>query len=234
MSTGSGRSTMPTGPWTPRTEKLPAGLRLPGAGQGEGAAAKGAPRPAVFLDRDGTVTREIGYLNHLSRLELIPGAAEAVRELNRAGWPVVLVSNQAGVARGYFNEGMVVKAHFRLRDMLAEHGAYLDGYYHCPHHPSVGPPPYRRRCRCRKPGAGMLLQARGALGLDLSRSYMVGDKISDVEMALRHGLAGVMVLSGYGRGEYAYQRHAWTVTPGHVAEDLLGAVRWILQKEGAA
>ncbi len=194
----------------------------------------GVGRWAVFFDRDGTLTEEVGYVNHPDRLALIPGAAEAIALLNRAGVPAILATNQAGVARGYFTEDMVLRVLQRLEDLLARLGAHLDALYYCPHHPSVGPDPYRRTCDCRKPKPGMLLRGAEAFGLDLARCYVVGDKISDVSFARSAGARGVLVLTGYGRGEHAFQQDRWTVTPDHVAEDAFDAVRWILAREGLA
>jgi D-glycero-D-manno-heptose 1,7-bisphosphate phosphatase len=183
----------------------------------------------VFLDRDGTLTEEVGYVNHPSRLALLPGAAEGVRLLNQAGVPVMLATNQAGVARGYFTEDLVKEVLARLEAMLAGLGARLDALYYCPHHPSVGPPPYRVACDCRKPKPGMLRRGAEAFGLELERCYVVGDKISDVAFAHSVGARGVMVLTGYGLGEYTYQRKDWTEQPDFIAEDLVGASRWILE-----
>ena len=186
----------------------------------------------VFLDRDGTVTEEVGYVNHPSRLRLIPGAAEGIRMLNGAGVPVILATNQAGVARGYFTEGLVKEVMGRLNELLKAQGARLDAVYYCPHHPSAGAPPYRAECDCRKPKPGMLLRASLELGLDLSRSFVVGDKISDVAFAKAAGARGVMVLTGYGLGEHTYQRESWTVQPVYLADDLCAAAEWILKNGG--
>src|SRR5262245_51211482 len=131
--------------------------------------------PGVFLDRDGTVCEEVGYVNHVSRCRLLPRSAEAIRLLNEAGLPVVVVTNQAGVARGYFQEEMILAVHDRLRALLAEQGARLAGIYYCPHHPSAGEPPYRTECGCRKPKPGMLYRASREIGIDLARSFLVGD-----------------------------------------------------------
>ena len=186
----------------------------------------------VFLDRDGTVTEEVGYVNHPSRLALIPGAAEAIRTLNQAGIPVLLATNQAGVARGYFTEELVKEVLKRLVELLAVQGARLDALYYCPHHPSVGPAPYRRECDCRKPKPGMLLRGAQEFGLDLGRSFVVGDKISDVEFAHKAGARGVMVLTGYGLGEYTYQRQDWKDQPDFIAPGLPEAVEWMLGQSG--
>jgi D-glycero-D-manno-heptose 1,7-bisphosphate phosphatase len=187
-----------------------------------------ARRWGVFLDRDGTVTEEVGYVNHPSRLALIPGAAEGIRALNRAEVPVILATNQAGVARGYFTEDLVKEVLQRLQELLAVQGAKLDALYYCPHHPSVGPAPYRRECDCRKPKPGMLLRGAAEFGLDLSRCFVVGDKISDVEFAHKAGARGVLVLTGYGLGEYTYQSQDWREQPDFIAAGLPEAVAWML------
>jgi D-glycero-D-manno-heptose 1,7-bisphosphate phosphatase len=189
-------------------------------------------RWAVFFDRDGTLTEEVGYVNHPDRLRLIPGAAEAIRTLNEAGVPAILATNQAGVARGYFTEDLVKVVLTRLEVLLGDLGARLDALYYCPHHPSVGPEPYRKACDCRKPKTGMLERGAREFGLDLRRCYVVGDKISDVAFARAAGARGVMVLTGYGLGEMTYQRQDWTVQPDHVADDLPAAVAWILEDAG--
>lgn len=183
---------------------------------------------AIFLDRDGTVSEEVGYINHVSRLKLFPWTAAAIRAINEAGLLAVLVTNQAGVARGYFKEELIGQVHERLVAELAREGARLDAVYYCPHHPSAGEPPYRQACECRKPRPGLLLRAAGEYGVDLERSYMIGDKYSDVELARTVGARGVLVLTGYGRGELEYQSDAWPLPPDHIAEDLLAAVEWIL------
>jgi D-glycero-D-manno-heptose 1,7-bisphosphate phosphatase len=190
------------------------------------------PKQAVFIDRDGTLSDEIGYVNHVSRYRMLPRSAEAIKKLNESGIPAVLVTNQAGVARGYFPEERIFEVHKRMEELLAEGGALLDGVYYCPHHPSAGEPPYRAECDCRKPKPGLLLRAASELDLDISRSYMVGDKFSDVQLAHTAGCKGILVLTGYGRGEWEYNRDEAGVTPEFVAEDLLDAVEWILKDVG--
>jgi D-glycero-D-manno-heptose 1,7-bisphosphate phosphatase len=190
-------------------------------------------RRAVFIDRDGTLNEEVGYMNHAARFRLLPGAAEAVLRLNAAGVAAVVVTNQAGVARGYFPEDRIHEVHKRMEELLAAEGARLDGVYYCAHHPEVGAPPYRRKCDCRKPRPGLILQAAADLDLDVERSYVVGDRDTDIELAKRAGTKMVFVKTGYGLGEWEYNRNAWKNQPDYVAEDLLDAVEWILEDMGS-
>jgi D-glycero-D-manno-heptose 1,7-bisphosphate phosphatase len=183
-------------------------------------------RPAVFLDRDGTLIEEVGYLDRIERMMLFPWTVDAVRILNRAALPVVVVTNQAGVARGFFDEPFVGELHDHLSARLAEGGARVDGYYYCPHHPDAPRAEYRVRCDCRKPLPGMLRQASRHLDLDLGRSFVVGDRWLDVELASAVGATGVLVLTGYGRTEA--ERPKPGVTPAFVAGNLIDAVSWIL------
>jgi D-glycero-D-manno-heptose 1,7-bisphosphate phosphatase len=186
-------------------------------------------RRAVFMDRDGTISEEIGYVNHPSRYRVFPYSAEAVRLLNEAGWLAVLVTNQAGVARGYFTEEMIGSVHHILSAEMEGGGARLDAIYYCAHHPSVGQPPYRVDCDCRKPKPGLIRRAAEELEIDLAQSWMVGDRYSDIELARNAGVGAAFVLSGYGRGEWEFQRACWTTQPDLVAEDLLEAVRKIIE-----
>lgn len=183
---------------------------------------------AVFLDRDGTISEEVGYVNHPSRLRVLPRAAEAVRRLNQEAVPAVLVTNQSGIARGYFSADVLSLVNASLIDQLSVEGAHLAALYICSHHPREGEPPYRLECDCRKPKPGMLLKAASDLGLDLARSWTVGDKPSDIVAGHRAGTRTILVLTGYGLGEWEYRRGTFSVQPDHVAEDLLDAVSLIL------
>ena len=186
---------------------------------------------AVFLDRDGTINEEVGYVNHIDRFSLLPRVEPAIRLLNERGLKAVVVTNQSGVARGYFPESLIHQVHEKMEALLREKGAHLDGIYYCPHHPEVGRPPYRQRCRCRKPETGLIEEAVRQLGIDCSKSYMVGDRGKDVEFAHRMGARGILVLTGYGRGEWEYGQSQWGKRPHHVAWDLFDAVQWILLQE---
>lgn len=158
-------------------------------------------RPAVFLDRDGTINVEKEYLHRAEEFEFVPGAPEAIRLLKEAGFLVVVVTNQSGVARGYYDEAAVHRLHRFVDLELATVGASVDAYYLCPHHPHHGIGPYRTECACRKPLPGMLLNAAADLGIDLSRSWIVGDKAADVEAGLAAGCRTILVRTGYGAGE---------------------------------
>lgn len=185
-------------------------------------------RRAVFMDRDGTISEEVGYVNHPSRYRIFPYSAEAVRLLNEAGWLAILVTNQAGVARGYFTEDVITAVHGLLETELEKQGARLDAIYYCAHHPSVGEAPYRSDCDCRKPRPGLIERAAREFEIDLEQSWMVGDRYSDIELAHNANVRSAFVLSGYGRGEWEYQRPAWKHEPDLVAEDLFQAVEKIV------
>jgi D-glycero-D-manno-heptose 1,7-bisphosphate phosphatase len=182
------------------------------------------------MDRDGTLTEEVGYVNHPSRLRLLPQSGAAVRRLNQAGIAVVVVTNQAGIARGYFSPEVLAAVNATLVSQLKDEGAHLDGVYVCPHHPTEGEAPYRLVCDCRKPKPGLLRRAASDLGLDLGRSTLVGDKGSDLVAARAVGARAVLVLTGYGLGEWEYRRSALPVQPDHVADDLRGAADWVIKE----
>ena len=190
-------------------------------------------RRAVFMDRDGTISEEIGYVNHPSRYRVFAYAGEAVRLLNEAGWLAILVTNQAGVARGYFTEDLIGAVHGVLEGELERTGAHLDAIYYCAHHPSVGQPPYRFDCDCRKPKPGLIHRAAQDFDIDLAASWMIGDRYSDVELAHNAGVRSALVLSGYGRGEWEYQRGSWKLEPEVVAENLLEAAKMIIERDAA-
>jgi D-glycero-D-manno-heptose 1,7-bisphosphate phosphatase len=192
---------------------------------------EGMSRRGIFLDRDGTVCEEVGYAGAVERLRLLPRAAEAIRRINGSGFLALLVTNQSGVARGLFDEATVDAMHQRLTAWLAAEGARLDGIYVCPHHPSEGEPPYRADCDCRKPRPGLLTRAAREHDVDLSASYMIGDKAADIETARNAGATGILVRTGYGSAELAQRLPQAGAQPAFVAQDLLAAVEWILAQE---
>ena len=186
---------------------------------------------AIFIDRDGTISYEVGYVNHPDRFKIFPFSGRAIQMINASPFLAIVVTNQAGVARGYFTEDLIPVVHERLKQQLAEEGAYLDAIYYCPHHPAGSVKEYAIDCPCRKPKPGMLYKAKDDFNIDLEKSYVIGDKITDIELAKNVGAKGVFVLTGYGLGEYTYQRNSWKVKPDFVAKDLLEAVEWILKEE---
>ncbi len=183
-------------------------------------------RPAVFLDRDGTINEEKEYLHRVADFVFIPGAPAVIRRLKDAGFLVIVVTNQTGVARGYYDLAAVATLHRHLQEQLAGHGTAVDGFYVCPHHPDHGTGAYRRDCDCRKGAPGLLLQAAAEHGLDLPRSYMVGDKAADLEAGRRAGCTSLLVLTGYGRETAA------TLDDPAVPRcaDLAAAAEWILRQ----
>lgn len=181
------------------------------------------PRPAVFLDRDGTIAEEVGYLNHQSRFRIFPFAAAAIRRLNEAGLPVVVVTNQSGVGRGYFPESLVHSVNELMKKDLAATGARIDAVYYCPHTSAD-------RCDCRKPMPGLLQLAAREHSLDLPRSFFVGDRYGDIELARNVRARGILVRTGYGEGELAWHSAKWPTQPDFVAEDLSKAADWILRQ----
>lgn len=185
-------------------------------------------RRAVFLDRDGTLIEEAGYLDRLDRLVFFPYTVDAVRVLNRAGFAVVVITNQAGIARGIVKEPFVAEAHRVISDKLAGGGARIDAYYYCPHYRTGTVEKYVTACDCRKPGPGMLLRAAHDLDLDLSRSFVVGDRWHDVGAARAVGARGVLVRSGLGRGEE--MRPEAGIAADAVVDTLADASAWILDQ----
>jgi D-glycero-D-manno-heptose 1,7-bisphosphate phosphatase len=178
-------------------------------------------RRAVFLDRDGTICEELGYVNHIDRLQIFPFAAEAIRQLNLRDIPVIIVTNQSGIARNIFPESLVQQVHKKMISVLAAGGAWIDGIYFCPHLKAD-------ECDCCKPKPGLLERAAREHALDLAASWVVGDRYLDVEMAHATGGRGILVMTGYGRGEYELHHGRWPRQPDALAENLTEAVRRIL------
>jgi D-glycero-D-manno-heptose 1,7-bisphosphate phosphatase len=187
-------------------------------------------RPVVFLDRDGTLNEEVGYIRDVSNLNLIEGAAQAVRKLNDAGVAAVLTTNQSGVARGYYPEQHIHNLHERLVSLLTAGGAKLDAVYYCPHLPEGSVAEFSFACDCRKPEPGMVTQAlkEHADDYDPARTYVVGDKSTDVELAHKCGAKGVLVTTGFGQ-DVLDGKYQWPVKPDYIAKDLTDAVDWILK-----
>jgi D-glycero-D-manno-heptose 1,7-bisphosphate phosphatase len=184
-------------------------------------------RRAVFLDRDGTICEEMGYVNHVDRLQIFPYAAAAIRRLNEAQIPVVVITNQSGIARNIFPESLVHQVHKKMISQLAAGDAWIDAIYFCPHKTEDA-------CECRKPNPGMLELAGREHGLDLANSWVVGDRYADLEMAHAVGARGILVMTGYGRGEYELHRERWARQPDVLAETLVDAVVRVLKDRADA
>jgi D-glycero-D-manno-heptose 1,7-bisphosphate phosphatase len=182
-------------------------------------------RRAVFLDRDGTIIKEVGYLSDPAGVELLPGTAKALKKLRSAGFMLVVVTNQSGIARGYYKEDELEVIHRRLDELLKGQGAGIDAYYFCPHHPEHGEV---RDCACRKPKTGMAELAAKEHGIILGNSYFVGDKASDVELGINAGGRSVLVLTGFGQLERAVLENKG-VMPDLVCGGLPEAADWILK-----
>lgn len=186
---------------------------------------------AIFLDRDGTINEEAGHITAPERFKLFGFAAEAVRLINEAGWRAIVVTNQSGVARGQFTEEFLLQIHELMEDSLRAQAARLDAIYTCVHHPDFGHPPLR--CDCRKPRPGLIERAAKDFDLDLGECFVVGDRYRDVETGHAAGASGVLVMTGFGREEYEAGRERWLRQPELVAENLLEAVKWILNQSKA-
>jgi D-glycero-D-manno-heptose 1,7-bisphosphate phosphatase len=182
--------------------------------------------PAVFLDRDGTLIEDVGYLDHSSQIVFYPWTVESLRALNRAGLRVIVTTNQSGVARGYFTEAQVREVHDHLSAMLAEAGVGIDAYYYCPHHPEGTVEGYAGPCGCRKPATGMVESAVRDLGVDPRRSFVIGDRWLDVGMAKNAGARGILVKTGVGAAQAADPPP--DLRADFVADNLVAAVSWIL------
>jgi D-glycero-D-manno-heptose 1,7-bisphosphate phosphatase len=178
-------------------------------------------RAAIFMDRDGTVSEEVGYMYHAGLFRPFPWTGEAIRKINDSGMKAILATNQSGIGRGYFKEELVHQVHQVLHTELQQWQARLDAIYYCPHSPE-------ENCECRKPKPGMLLRAARELDIDLSRSFMVGDRYLDVQTAHAAGVRSILVRSGDGIVELAKYRDLGTPQPGFVADNLLHAVEAIL------
>ena len=184
-------------------------------------------RPAVFLDRDGTIIEDVGFLRDVSQIDLLPWSADAIRQLNEAGYVVVVVTNQSGVGRGYFDEAHVLATHAALDAALTEQGARIDAFYYCPHFPASADTRYGFVCDCRKPGSGMLRRAAEERGLDLSESWMVGDWWRDVQAGAGAGARTILIRSG--RSAEHRPEPADAPRPDAILNNLMEAAAWILR-----
>ncbi|HEX5069374.1 MAG TPA: HAD family hydrolase [Vicinamibacterales bacterium] len=188
-------------------------------------------RPAVFLDRDGTLIHDVGYLSRVEDVQWFPYSIEAVRLLSRAGFLVCITTNQGGIGLGFYGPDLVERVHAGMRADVEAAGGRLDALFYCPHHPQAVTDALRLDCECRKPKAGMIQQARTRFDIDMTRSFVVGDKMADVGLATNAGARGILVKTGYGHAQL--QRHG-AQPPGaaYVAETVFEAAGWILSESG--
>jgi D-glycero-D-manno-heptose 1,7-bisphosphate phosphatase len=182
---------------------------------------------AIFLDKDGTINEDVGYLEHHTKLKVFPYSARAIKMLNAAGYKIIVVSNQSGIARGILTEGILQAIDKRLNKEILSGGGRIDAIYYCPHHPDHGHHPYKKACECRKPATGMIKQAQQRFDLDLSQCYMVGDKLCDIELGVNAGVKPILVKTGYG-AEVALDPALKKLKPVYVADNLLAAAEWIV------
>ena len=186
-------------------------------------------RPAVFFDRDGTLNEEVEFLSAPEQMRLISGAGRAVRAVNESGLLALVISNQSGIARGLFTEEDLIPIHAKFQQELGASGARIDRIYYCPHHPTSGIARYRMDCDCRKPRPGMLRRAEKEMGVDLRRSYVIGDRIVDVLAGRSIGAKGILVLTGYGTSSVEECREQG-IEPDYIAPSVGEAVSFILNE----
>ncbi len=187
---------------------------------------------AVFLDRDGNINKDVGYPGSFDLIDIYQYSFEAVRKLNKAGLKTVIVTNQSGIGRGLITEEQLHQIHRKMKQEFARHDAYFDKIYYCPHYLSSQFPEYDKDCNCRKPKAGLALKAAVDLDIDTAGSYMIGDKVEDILFGINISASPILVLTGYGEKSLKTLREK-NIVPAYIAQDLLEAVNWILEREQA-
>lgn len=186
-------------------------------------------RPVVFLDRDGTINYDAGYINHIDSFIMYPYAAQAIRMLNVNNFLVVIITNQSGLARGFFNEETLNNIHNKMIEDLKKQGATIDGIYFCPHDPNAKVEKYKAICSCRKPETGLIDMALKDMNINRSKMYFIGDKHSDIMAGYNSGCKTIMVKTGYGKGDLINKSSSWVVKPDKIADTLLDGVKLILK-----
>lgn len=187
-------------------------------------------KSAVFLDRDGTINEDVGYPSEYSQVKIYPASFEAVSKFNKAGLMTIVITNQSGIGRGLLTEEALEDIHKKMSASFAEKKARLDAFYYCPHYERSLTPRYKQACNCRKPNPGLALQAAVDFDIDLRRSYIVGDKVEDIQLGWNIQATAVLVLTGYGR-ESLPKLKDLGFEPAHVVEGILEAAAWILERE---
>ncbi len=184
-------------------------------------------KPTIFLDRDGTINEEMGYINHTDRFIIFPFVIESLRIFKKLKYLVIIVTNQSGIARGYFSENLLNDVHNKLKRTLNKSGVGVDAIYYCPHHPKEGSEKHRKDCHCRKPKPGMIEKAMLDFDIDLNNSFMIGDRFKDVVFGKKMNLKTGFVKTGYGSGEFEYQKENWPFQPDIIGDNLLEIARQI-------
>jgi D-glycero-D-manno-heptose 1,7-bisphosphate phosphatase len=184
-------------------------------------------RPAIFIDRDGTINTYIPHLTKPESLSLITGSGEAIAKLNKAGFVVIVITNQSVISRGLLTEAGLQKIHKKLRNMLFMHKAVIDGIYFCPHHPDYG---QHKICNCRKPSPGLIQQAIQDHGIDLKKSIVIGDNITDIKAGWAAGCSAALVLTGLGKQMLSKMNKNATNKLAYIGDNLLDVVNQILKK----
>ena len=187
--------------------------------------------PTVFIDRDGTINFDAGYINHPDSFVMYPFAPQAIRMLNIHGFLTIIITNQSGLARGFFTEEVLNNIHSKMYDIFQKNGAKIDKLYYCPHDPNAKIEKYKQKCNCRKPMTGMIEQAFSEMPINKSRTYFIGDKYSDIQTGYKSGCKTIMVKTGYGNGETLYSLNKWEIKPDSICDNLLDAVKIILANE---
>ena len=186
-------------------------------------------QPVVFIDRDGTINIDGGYINDPDNFIVYPFAPQAIRMLNTHGFLSIVITNQSGLARGFFTKEVMDNIHNKMNNILSQQGAYIDGLYYCPHDPNAKVEKYRATCNCRKPETGLIDSALKDFSIDTNNMYFIGDKHSDIMAGYKAGCKTILVKTGYGKGDLLHKSKNWKVQPDYIADNLLDAVKIILQ-----
>ena len=177
---------------------------------------------AVFIDRDGTINVDVHYLDDLNKFEMYHGVGEGVKKLKENGFKIIVITNQSGIARGYFTEKQLLNIHERMEKEFQKFDVLLDGIYYCPHHPDDN-------CNCRKPNTGLFEKAINEHNIDVKSSYMLGDKILDVGVGKKIGVRTIIIPELHGRVGFLSKKNEWEYNPDYIADDFMDAVGWILK-----
>lgn len=186
---------------------------------------------AVFIDRDGCLIKERGYINTLKNIEFFKNSIKALKLLKQNGYKIIVVTNQAGVAYGYFPESFVKLSHRFIAQKLKRYKIKIDAFYYCPHHKKAKIKKYKQDCNCRKPNIGMIIKSQKRFKIDLKNSYTMGDKLTDVQLGHNAGMKGILVLTGYGKKQKTLIKKE-KINPDYIAKDFFHGAKWIIKNNG--